>query len=239
MNKLRFAIAVVLCLLLLAPALADKKLVTETSTQGNPAGDTVKTTTVYIGKGLLRKDDGAKSMILRVADKKMYWIDRDAGVAYEADLPFSIMNYMPEAQRAALAQMGAAGSLTVTPTEEVKEIAGLKVKRYNLTMNVMGMVIETSLWTSNELSAYDDLAHELLAILSSLPGMGEGIASELEKISGYPLLTESSMNMMGTTIKNREIVTAISEFTAPAGHYEVAPGMTVKPMSLEALQSMK
>lgn len=50
------------------------------------------------------------------------------------------------------------------------------------------------------------------------------IVTEMKKVKGIPVLTITSMDMMGASIKTTQELIEYKEGTAPAGHFELPKG---------------
>jgi hypothetical protein len=102
-------------------------------------------------------------------------------------------------------------------------------------MKMMMGTINMSMWATKDvgfdLKAYMDMYTNV-----SKMGFIENI-DEFKKIDGYPIQTDISMNMMGTTIKGYTKVVDISQKTAPPGTYLPDPKYTKKDkLSLQDLR---
>jgi len=67
---------------------------------------------------------------------------------------------------------------------------------------------------------------ELYTKMLAANPMFKEFIQDFEKIEGYPVLTEFSMDMMGTAQKYTEEVVSVEKTSAPAGTYELPEGYT-------------
>ena len=116
----------------------------------------------------------------------------------------------------------------VTPTAETKTINGFDTKLFKVTISgPMGMKIDQNMWVSKDLNAKLDLAayKELFASQMAMLGpMGGDWWKKLTVIEGFPVLTEGTTTMGGTSFSMRDEVKSATEKAAPAGTYEPPAG---------------
>ncbi len=109
----------------------------------------------------------------------------------------------------------------VTPTEETKEIRGWNCKKYvvEIKMGMGGMTNNT--WVTKDVEIdYSMFGRLMSAPMAQMPGFQE-VMTEMEKMSGIPVLVEGTMNMMGTEVKSKQEVLAIETKDAPEGTYDI------------------
>ncbi|MES1242510.1 MAG: DUF4412 domain-containing protein [Acidobacteriota bacterium] len=234
----RAVLPILLCLLAIASgtAGADSLFTVKSHTdafqvagQKQPAKDSqVK---IWISGDRMRRDDGEQSMILRLDRNRLYMVNHETKTYSEIPLPFDIKKMMPKGSEAMADQIANGMKLTVqvTPKAETKKINQWNAKRYDVAIqSAMGMKITSTMWVSKEIEGYIP-ANRLSAMLASLqPGSGAW-AKELEKIDGYPVLQESSVDALGAKFGTREELLAVEEKTAPAGAFEPPAGYTARP----------
>jgi hypothetical protein len=88
------------------------------------------------------------------------------------------------------------------------------------------MPIKMDMWTSKDLGVNLNEFKELYTKTLAANPMFKGLIQEFEKMDGYPVLTEFSMDMMGTQQKYKEEVVSVEKKGAPAGTYELPEGYT-------------
>jgi hypothetical protein len=230
MRAFRVTVLLVLAALLAAPALADTVISMKSHTDAvmnQPASD--ETTTLWVGKDRLARVGGDTSFIVRADQKKLYIIDAGDKKYSELELPIDLAKYFPPEMQAQIGAMMQQMKMTatVTPTDQAKKIGAWNTKLYKLEIkNAMGMTITSDMWVTKDLtidlSAYKDLTSNLQGLQLGF----EDVAKEMAKIDGVSVLTETTMTMMGNTLKSREEVVAAETKAAPAGTYDVPAGLT-------------
>lgn len=197
--------------------------------QKQPAKDTqVK---IWVAGDKMRRDDGEQSMILRLDRSRLYMVDHEAKTYSEISLPIDIKKMMPKGSEAMADQIANGMKLTVeiTPKAETKKINQWNAKRYDVAIqSAMGMKISSTLWVSKEIDGYIP-ANRLSATLASLQPGSAAWVKELEKIDGYPVLQESSIDALGAKFGTREELLAVEDKPAPAGTFEPPAGYTAQP----------
>jgi hypothetical protein len=84
------------------------------------------------------------------------------------------------------------------------------------------------IWATEDLKMDYDLYNKYMAAMMGKGGMFgdfmDQIVTEMKKIKGIPVLTITTMNMMGTSIKTTQELIEYKEGTAPAGHFNLPGG---------------
>jgi hypothetical protein len=233
-------LALLASFLLTLPALAQDVVVTTRKHRegmkalGQEVPGSDKTEVTWIGKDRMRVDDGESVILVRADQKKVYMIDLAAKTYSAFDLPFDPAKYVPAEMAPMLAQMRP--KVAVTATGETKQIKEWSATRYTMTItSPMGSPSTQEMWVVKDLgidlAAWREMAG---AMLASNPMMG-GMADELKKVEGFPVLTERTM--MGST--SREEVLTIERKEAPAGHYDLPAGLTEKPFDAMGDSTMR
>jgi len=122
--------------------------------------------------------------------------------------------------------------VTVTPTNEKKQIGKWQCTKY-VQKTEAGMMTATSeIWASEELKLDYDLFAEFSASLLGLqPGLSESLEqakAELAKIKGVPVLSASTTRMMETTMTSSQELLEFKEGTAPEGIFDLPEGYVKK-----------
>jgi hypothetical protein len=197
--------------------------------QKQPAKDSqVK---IWVSGDKLRRDDEDQSMILRLDRNLLYMLNHEAKTYSELPLPIDLRKMMPKGSEAMADQIANGMKLTVqvTPRTETRKVNQWNAKRYDVSIqSAMGMKIATTLWVSKEVDGYLPM-NRLSATLASLQPGAAAWAKELEKIDGYPVLTESSVDALGAKFGTREELQTVEAKDAPAGTFEPPAGYTAKP----------
>lgn len=229
-----FALGLILAAALAAAAGADTRLELKSHTdayqmmgQAQPAQD--RDVTLWIAPDRVLRVDGESAFLYRGDRDRLYLIDHGEESYSVLDLPVDIFSMLPAETRAQmegfLDQM--AMSATVTPTDERKEIHGWSTRRYDVRMeNEMGMRIDSTVWTTDEIDADLEAFRGLYAAMGSLQPGGASAVEELMKVPGVPVLSETTVTGMGGSFDSREELVSAAEAEAPPGTYEVPEGYT-------------
>jgi hypothetical protein len=196
--------------------------------QKQPAKDSqVK---IWIAGDKMRRDDGEQSMIVRMDRSLLYMVNHETRTYSELPLPIDLKKMMPKGSEAMADQIANGMKLTVqvTPRTETRKVNQWNAKRYDVAIqSAMGMKISSTLWVSKEIDGYLPL-NRLSATLASLQPGSTAWVKELEKIDGYPVLQESSVDALGAKFGTREELLAVEDKAAPAGAFEPPAGYTAK-----------
>lgn len=247
-RAIRFVTGVLLIALFCAPMLAqaDTHIVTKSTTSQFVMGrDTIPasemTSNIWMGKDhAIMKMDTA-SVLIDMAKSKMYMLDNNSKTYVE--MPIGSMNEMMDAmgvdstdeQSAAVMEMmkNMMGNMkfTVTPTEETKKIGDYDCKRYDVSMDMSMLKMNSQVWASKaidvDMGTYFRLSNAMMAMF---PGMEDAIA-EWKKIEGFPVLTVGTTDMMGQELKTTSEMISAEQADAPAGTYAIPEGYTKKEMN--------
>lgn len=192
--------------------------------QSQPAKDEEVTT--WLGKNMMRRDEGGITTLVRYDRNKIYWIDHNKKTYSEIDLPLDMEAILPPQAKQMFDQMEVSSS--VTDTGETKTINNWKCKKYlvEMTVDMMGfsMPMKMDFWASKDLGIDEDLYKKFYAETLSLNPMFQDIVEEFKKIEGYPVRTDFSMDMMGAQQKYWEEVVSVEKMNAPAGTYDLPEG---------------
>lgn len=195
--------------------------------QDQPAKDTREVT--WVGTDRLRVEEGTTVTILRSDLKKIYFLDTAAKTVSTLELPFDVKKYVPAEMAPMMEQMTSQVKVTVTPTTETRQIQAWSTTKYTLTMTMPMGSMSSDLWVTKDVAADRPSLRALHAELMAASPMGAGIAAEMKKMDGLPILTERVQKMMNSSIKSTETVISIEEKEPVAGLYEVPEGYTEKP----------
>ncbi|MBN2366957.1 MAG: hypothetical protein JXL67_12375 [Calditrichaeota bacterium] len=201
--------------------------------------DQVRTT--WLSKDKIRSDEPGKSIIMRLDEKKIYMLDHekkeyvvmplDFGEKMSKEMQKEMGEDMSEKDKQAMMDMARGMTnveVTVTPTSETKKIGEWNCKKYIQTMKMMMGTTTTQIWATKEIKMDEDLYGQLSAAMMGMQSGTQGfmgdMMSELKKIEGIPVLTETSMMMMGQEIKSSSELIEFREGTAPAGTFDFPEG---------------
>lgn len=196
-----------------------------------PAKDTeVK---VWIGADRIRRDDGQVSSIVRLDRNRVYIVRHEDKTYSEIALPIDLRKLAPQGAEAVVDQMANAMKLTarVTPTEETRKIGSWNTRKVQAAItSAMGMKMDVVLWVSPEVEAHKSF-NRMAATLAALQPGAAAWAAELERIAGFPVLQESTVDVVGTRFKTREELVSVETRDAPAGLYEPPGGYKQQPFN--------
>jgi hypothetical protein len=199
--------------------------------QSQPAQDVEVTT--WLGKDRMRRDEGDLTTLIRLDKNKMYMINNADKTYSEMDLPFDMEAVLPPEAKQIISTMDV--SSTITDTGETQTINNWKCKKYlvEISVSMMGMSIpiKMDLWTTDDLGIDLDQYKRLYAETLALNPMFQDFIEEFKKMDGYPVLTEFSLNMMGSEQKYKEEVVSVDKQDPPAGTYELPEGYTKTPFN--------
>lgn len=194
-----------------------------------PASDT--TEIVWLGKDRVRSEEGESVTIVRADLKKLYMLDTKAKTYTAMDLPIDMKKYIPAEMAPMIEQMMGQVKVTVTPTTETQKIQDWNTTKVVMTTSMpMGGSNTQTMWVTKDVAVDMASWQDLYAtMLTSTNPFGGDMATEMKKIDGFPVMTESSMKMMGNEMKSTETVISIEEKEPAAGLYDLPSDYTEKP----------
>jgi hypothetical protein len=238
MRKKLFILAptiLIVTALTFAPVLANadhvikgKKHTDAFSMMGQSQPEKDEETTTWLGKDKMRQDIGDTTTLIRLDKNKMYIINHTDKTYSEMDLPFKLDEMLPAEAKQMMDSMNI--SSNITDTGETQTINNWKCKKYlvEISVSMMGMEMPTkmNMWTSKDLGVDIDEFKKLYTKTLEMNPMLKDFIPNFEKIEGYPVLTEFSMDMMGAQQKYTEEVISVEKKGAPAGTYDLPEGYT-------------
>ena len=188
-----------------------------------PAKDEV--TSAWITRDKFRNDMEEQSSIVRFDKKKMYLLDHAEKTYSAVDLPIDWSKMLPPEAQQMTQQWLQMFKMTVTvrDTGETKNIRGWNCRKYIVDMQGM-MSMKNEIWATKDIKIDYDAYRKFAESMMSIAPMFKDMATEARKIEGYPILTKTTMNMMGASINSIEEVIEVSEKRAPEGTYQVPSG---------------
>jgi hypothetical protein len=192
-----------------------------------PAKD--ETVTTWVAEGKMSTDSPESIVIVRIDKDVMYNVMKKEKKYME--IPLSKMVDTMADPKMAEAMKGLAGQMkiTVTETSETKTINSWKCRKYIQVMEVPMMgPMSSEIWASPDIKIdYEMYFKAAAAAYSRMPGMSGALADmvkEMKKIKGMPVLTTTTMKMMGSEMKSSEELVEVKEDKAPANVFEVPAG---------------
>jgi hypothetical protein len=150
-----------------------------------------ETTKNYLTSYASRNETGNMIVIMEFDTMNMYQLDPRAKTYTKVNI-MSEMDRMPE---------GMKKDMQVTPTNETKEIAGYKCKKYNVT--VMGMKSEH--WLSKDVKGYKEFKAIYGKIFKKNPRLKQMNMTGISGKEGFPVKTVSNVMGMKTTTTLKKI----------------------------------
>ena len=234
-----FAVLFLLVLALPAQLLADTYMKQHTHTdavvifgQTQPAKDAVED--IWLKPGMVRINAGERGSLLRLDQKKLYNLNNSGKSYTEQTLSLSkaLNDRGLTAQEKAIFANLAKTAVTVRDTGESKKIGKWNCRKYVQTAKTPAGPITTEIWATADLKAdYAQFADWRAALQSLQPGLTDQYATaaqELRKVKGVPVLTVSTVKIMGV---NARTVTELLDYRtgpAPTGTYELPLGYNRK-----------
>lgn len=238
MQRRIFIIGLVICMagMLVAPnmALADIFMKQKHHTgsfqvmgQTQPARDTIQS--IWITTNAIRNDSDKTTVLVRLDKQVVYMIDHSKKTY--AEMPLNMDKAMDEMTGKAMTKeqkQAMSGmmqnmmkvSMTVTDTGENKNINNWNCRKYIEKMSTGMGPVNTELWATQDLKVQGDIFAKYSAIMMTMqPGLRQSMAQvmqETKKIKGVAVLSNTTSNMMGNTMKSSMQLLEFKEGTAPA-----------------------
>jgi hypothetical protein len=129
--------------------------------------------------------------------------------------------------------------VTVTPTEEYKQVGDWQARRYDMVMTSQMFSMKTTMWAT-KVEGYDPQSFNAMYVyLNSLqPGMADAV-KEMSKIEGLVVEQKGVITMMGNDVGTSERTTSIEDIDAPPGTYDPPADYTEKPFDFMAQMQRK
>ncbi|UCH98006.1 MAG: hypothetical protein JSV88_14450, partial [Candidatus Aminicenantes bacterium] len=222
MKKLILIVTVVVVSFALLQADVYIKQKTKTGAfMGQPAKELIQET--WLGTNKMASISDEMSMIVNLAEKKVYMVMHKSKNYVEAALPLDITKLMPEQMAPMIKQMMDGMTISVKPNGQTKKVLNWNAEGYDVNMKMMGMDMKMTFWASKDVpfnwKKYSDLYTE---VYKAQFRVGEKFMEEFKKIDGFPVLTEISM--MGMDINIKTMVEEITKKTPGPGVYSVPDG---------------
>ncbi len=210
--------------------------------QSQRSGETERT--MWISSDKIRSDDKDQSFIM-LLDKNIFYIINHKEKSY-MEMPMNMGDFMKrkmekegikEDDMEKYMNMAPGMSklkVSVTPTGEQKKIGNWNCKKYIQKIETMMGPTTSEIWATEDLKMDYELYNKFSsAFLGQQPGaqqMSSEIAEEMKKIKGVPVLTTTTVEMMGTSMKSSQELVEFKEGTAPAGTFDLPKGYKKKKM---------
>lgn len=226
-----FAVSALALALAAVPAAADKVLTIANHSdafsmmgQTTPAED--NTFTYWFGGDAIRYDMDETSVILRLDQKRFYFVNHDEKTYSPMDLPIDFEKLVGPEMAPMMQQMAQmmAATTTVTPSDRTGSYAGYSCKHYRVDISMAMMQTSMDMCTTEDLPIDYPKYRELYLAQSELAAGQSWMRDLAEKLKGFPLRTDTTATVMGKPMKSWQELKSIEEKAAPAGHYEPPAG---------------
>jgi len=172
-------------------------------------------------------DAGSKMLTIISHAKKEYYV--------VAEEDFQAMMQMGMAM---MEGMMGDGAPTVERTGEKKKIGEWNCEKVVMTLTG-GMAMTQEMWVTTEAGIDMDAYLEMTDMLGQA-GMMKKFMDEMKKIEGYPILSKTSMNIMGQNVETESLVQVIKKDTFAASTFAAPEGYTKKEGDMmQAMQAMQ
>lgn len=190
----------------------------------------------YLAHGKMKvasADPQGTDMILDPATGDMVFINHGAKQYYQINIA-RVKEGMSQPGMEQMRAMVAETKISVQDTGETKKIGDWNCKKYQVAKTGM-MQIEQEVWATEEV-AFDVNRFTEMMSLSGPDGLlansPEGAAqkAEMAKIKGYPILTKTRMQMMGSAMETESEVKVIRQEAIPASLFDIPADYLPKEM---------
>jgi hypothetical protein len=194
--------------------------------QTTPAQDTIMET--WLGNDVFAMSGAGLSGIIDLKKNVAYLIIPESKAYVESPLPLDMSKLMPP-EMAAMMGGGMKATVAVKPNGQTKTVGSWPCAGYDVDMTITMMMtinMKMTIWASekvpfNVAEYMDKFAGPQMAMTMQLDAAG---LAEMKKIKGFPILTETSGEVMGAQMKSTQEVVEISKKTPPADVYAVPAG---------------
>lgn len=170
-------------------------------------------------------DPNGTDMILDPATGDMLFMNRGVKEFYKINTK-SMMAGMSQPGIDQMRAMMEQTQITVEATDETRTINGWNCRKYRVTKTGM-MDIEQEIWATEEVDLKELERYTDLMSLSGPDGLlansdaGRAQQAEMDKVKGYPILTKSKMQLMGTDMESESEVRVIRRESMAASQFEI------------------
>ena len=194
--------------------------------QNQPAKDSV--TEQWLAEDMVATNMENQSIILDLKANKMFIVNHGEKTYVETDLPLDMTKLIPPETAQMMGGMMKA-TVTVAPNGQAKQVGTWKCSGYDVTISMMMMSMKQAVWAAS------DVGFDLNKFMAKAYGnvlkaqymfFDDAALGEMKKIKGIPILTETTLEMMGTQNHRSSEVAEISKKTPPPGVYTVPAGYT-------------
>jgi len=238
MKKILFAMFLILAItvLLSADVYIKSKVHSDAFTmmgQNQPAKDEVMEQ--WIGTNQMASISGDKVVILDMAKNLMYIVNPKEKSYIETSLPLDMNKLVPKEMAPMLAMMKM--TVKVAANGKTQKVGNWNCSGYDVDMSMSMMQMKMKVWATTEVPFDWKAFSKMYANIAKMQFMDDSSIAEFNKINGFQVASEMTMNMMGSDMKVNTLVAEITKKDAPANLYKVPAGFTKKDsLSLQDLR---
>ena len=180
----------------------------------------------WLAEDMVATNAENQTIILDLKANKMFIVNHAEKNYVETDLPVDMAKLLPP-QAAQMMGGMMKTTVTVAPNGQIKQVGAWKCSGYDVTISMMMMTMKQAVWAAS------DVGFDLSKFLAKAYGniikaqnmmFDDAAVNEMKKIQGIPILTETTMEMMGAQNHRSSEVVEISKKTPPPGVYAVPAG---------------
>lgn len=186
---------------------------------------------IWIGPDRVRRSEGKTTLILRLDQKKLYFVNH-------ADRIWSANDLRQEGSRwtATATYRGGPGEgvwrwqAKSEPSGETRKIGSWQAVRHRVALSSetgTAERVQLDWWIASDLKVEDAPLRTLMLLLASFNPAGDEWLATALGLPGHPVLYERVEQQPDVSVKAREELVSIKESQAPAGMYEVPAGYRV------------
>ncbi|MCK4413223.1 MAG: hypothetical protein KAY32_06745 [Candidatus Eisenbacteria sp.] len=190
------------------------------------------TSTIWLSTDRLAVSGGGADALVRLDLSQFYLINHEDQSYVMLSLPIDLANVLPEddpsAQMFKQMMQAMQTTITVTPTDQTKEIRSWDARLYQVEMKNNFVTIQMDAWATEDTSVDPKLYWKLYEALFSVNPVTKDAMSSFQKIKGIIVLQEQTVQVMGQETKQRTEVIEIREEKAPREVFRLPKGYEKK-----------
>ncbi|HEX7185762.1 MAG TPA: hypothetical protein VF756_28315 [Thermoanaerobaculia bacterium] len=183
---------------------------------------------IWIGSDRVRRDDGRTALILRLDQKRLYFINH-------GDRTWSATDLRQKGDRWRATATYVAGPTEnvwrwhakTEPVGETRQVGSWQATRHRVALSSetgTAERIRLDWWVAPDLKVDDAPLRTLMLLLASFSSAGEEWLATVLALPGAPVLYERVEKQPEVDVKVREELVSVREGEAPAGTYELPAG---------------
>lgn len=198
-----------------------------------PREEVSKTYVAHERMKVVSSDPQGTDMILDPAAGTMTFLNNEAKEYYQIDAK-GMAESMSQPGLEQMRAMVEKNQVSVAPTDETRTINDWECRKYQVRKTGM-MEVEQEIWATQDVDIDLDRYTDLMSMSGPNGLLGDSAAAkaqreEMSKIEGYPILTKTQMDMMGSTMETESEVIAIRKEPMEASFFEIPEGYTERDM---------